>query len=151
MKSKLKYVFYVLVALFGILQFFRPKLNTGSVHGSNDLNQVHEIPNEIEAIFVKACYDCHSNNTTYPWYTNIQPIGLWMQNHVDEGKEEFNFSEFASYSAKKQKHKIHEIEEVVEENEMHLNSYTWTHGDAVLSDGEKKLLIDWVKNCMKKY
>lgn len=152
MKSKkIKVILLVATGIFLVLQFFRPTLNSGALRTSSDIHHVHEVPAAIDAIFKRACYDCHSNNTEYPWYANIQPFGWWINDHVYEGKEELNFSVFASYSLKKQRHKIHEIEEVVEEGEMPLNSYTIMHGDAELTDTDKKLIYNWVNKCMEFY
>ena len=95
-------------------------------------------------ILQTSCFDCHSNYTNYPWYTNIQPIGWWLNHHVDEGKEELNFSEFESYSLKRKLHKLEEIKEMVEEGEMPLSSYTLIHGDTKLSPEQKEILYTWV-------
>lgn len=139
-----------LLALFVILQFFRPKRNQSTEAQPQALAQRYELPADVKSILDKACLDCHSNNTNYPWYTNVQPVGWWLQNHVTEGKSELNFSEFLSYSAKKQNHKMKEVAEQVEKGEMPLNSYTWVHKDAILTEAEKKLLIDWASALEKK-
>lgn len=129
-----------------IMQFIRPARNESTVAATNDIATVYTVPDDVSAILKKACYDCHSNNTRYPWYTNIQPAGLWMQHHVDDGKEELNFNEFATYKKKRQAHKMEEVAEMVEKGEMPLNSYTWIHKDAILTAAEKELLINWAKN-----
>lgn len=143
----LKYTFYTLLSVFIIMQFFRPARNTGSLHGPNDINHTVKVPENVEGILVKMCYDCHSNNTNYPWYTNIQPVGNWMQDHVEEGKGELNFSEFKTYKLKRQRYKLRECEEMVEEGEMPLDSYRWTHGD--LDENEKKILIKWINDAIE--
>lgn len=146
--SCMRKIFYLVLGIVLVLQFFRPTRNTGEAHGPNDITHVVQVPEEVIDILKKSCYDCHSNNTHYPWYTNIQPIGWWLQDHVDEGKEELNFTEFKKYSLKKQKHKLQECEEMVEEDEMPLSSYTWMHSDAQLSNEEKQVLVQWVKVAM---
>jgi hypothetical protein len=93
-----------------------------------------------------SCYDCHSNQTNYPWYTQIQPIGFWLNNHVKEGKEELNFSEFVLYKQKKQLHKLDEMIEMIEEQEMPLKSYTWVHTSAELTPEQKSILVNWAKH-----
>lgn len=135
-----------LLLLFVLFQFYRPARNRSDAAQPNDISQVYPVPAPVKTILDKSCNDCHSNNTEYPWYTEIQPIGLWTQNHVNEGKEELNFSEFKTYSAKRQAKKMHEVVEMIEENEMPLNSYLWIHGDAKLSADEKATLISWAKN-----
>lgn len=147
-KKILKYTLYTLLGVFVVIQFIRPTKNVGKVHGDNDINHVVNVPENVEAILVKACYDCHSNNTNYPWYTNIQPFGWWIQHHVDEGIEELNFSEYKNYKLKRQRHKLHECEEMIEEDEMPLNSYLWIHSEAKLTKEEKQALITWVHESM---
>ncbi|HLP96444.1 MAG TPA: heme-binding domain-containing protein, partial [Saprospiraceae bacterium] len=102
----------------------------------------------VNTILEVACNDCHSNLTRYPWYANIQPVASWLANHVDEGKRELNFSTFTTRKVAVQNHKFEEIIEMVNEGEMPLGSYTWTHRDAVLSDAQKKLLVEWAQSCM---
>lgn len=137
-----------LVIVLVILQFIRPEGNISTTTSANDIRVTHAVPANVLSVLKRACYDCHSNNTNYPWYTNIQPVGWWMQHHVNEGKEELNFSEFGTYSAKKAAHKLEETAEMVEEKEMPLESYTWIHKDAKLSADEIKLVADWA-NALK--
>lgn len=137
-----------LVIVLVILQFIRPERNISTTASANDIRVTHAVPANVLSVLKRACYDCHSNNTNYPWYTNIQPVGWWMQHHVNEGKEELNFSEFGTYSAKKAAHKLEETAEMVEEKEMPLESYTWIHKDAKLSADEIKLVADWA-NALK--
>jgi len=98
---------------------------------------------EVAATLEKYCYDCHSNNTVYPWYSEVAPISLWIDGHVEEGKEHFNVSDWATWSLKKKDHKIDELIEEVEEGHMPEDSYTWMHGS--LSELEKEQLIAWGK------
>lgn len=143
-----KKILYGLLGAFALLQVYPRFSNDGSVDGPNAMNNAVTVPENVNAILSKACNDCHTNHTNKPWYTLIQPFDMWIGHHVDEGKEELNFSEFKSYPLKKQLHKIHEIEEVLKEGEMPLDSYTWMHGDAKLSDKEKQTLYNWVEEAM---
>lgn len=132
-------------ALGGILlmQFIRPAKNEGELYADNHIRNVVRLPGDIDMIFKTSCYDCHSNLTHYPWYTNIQPIGWWMARHIDEGRDECNFSEFKSYKLKRQLKKFKQIAELVDEREMPLGSYTWIHRDAVLNDEQIGLIKQW--------
>ncbi|MCB0697265.1 MAG: heme-binding domain-containing protein [Chitinophagaceae bacterium] len=138
-----KKIMYGLLAVLVVIQFIRPQKNVSEIPSQNDIRVQHPLPGNVESILKRACFDCHSNNTEYPWYTNIQPVGWWLQNHINEGKEELNFSEFATYSAKKADHKLHEVVEMVEEKEMPLSSYTLIHKDAILTAQETETLINW--------
>jgi hypothetical protein len=141
------------IALFAILvliQFIRPERNGNWEKSDNDISMAINVPSNVQQILETSCYDCHSNHTTYPWYTNIQPIGLWMQHHVDEGKEELNFSEFKTYKPKRQKHKLEEIAEQVNEHEMPLSSYTLIHKNAILTPEQNVALVSWAKQEFEK-
>lgn len=135
-----------LLLLLVVAQFIRPEKNTAQLASENDIRVHYNVPGNVLSVLKRACYDCHSNNSSYPWYTNIQPLGWWIQRHIDEGKEHFNFSEFASYSIKKAAHKMEEVAEEVEEGEMPLTNYTWMHAEAKLTDSEKELIVSWAKN-----
>jgi hypothetical protein len=142
----LKKILIGLLIVLVLIQFIRPARNRSNVPALNDITAHYAVPNDVQVVLQRACNDCHSNNTTYPWYANIQPFGLWLQNHIDEGKEHLNFSEFGSYNKKKQAHKMEEVAEMVEEDEMPLASYTWIHRDAKLSKEDKDLLLAWSKS-----
>jgi len=143
----IKKIFIVLLVALIAIQFVRPTKNT-SGEKSNDVSTKYIMSDTVRLVFDKACADCHSNNTKYPWYASIQPLGLWLDHHVDEGKGEFNINEFAAYRAGKQNHKLKEVIEQIEEGEMPLNSYTLIHKEAVLSEKEKATLINWCKTVM---
>jgi hypothetical protein len=130
-----------------IIQFIRPERNVSEeIITARDVSKVHQIPENVHQILMKKCYDCHSNNTTYPWYINFQPVGWWLAHHIDEGKEELNFSEFATYDKKKADHKLEEIGEVLEDGSMPLKSYTLIHAEAKISDEEKQAVNAWLKS-----
>ena len=140
-----KKIFLVILALLVIIQFIRPARNVSSSTSANDITKHFTVPDDVNLILKRACNDCHSNNTIYPWYTNIQPVGWWMANHVKEGKGHLNFSEFGSYTPKKQHHKLEEVVEMVKESEMPLDSYTWMHKDAKLTEQERVLIVNWAE------
>src|ERR1700757_3469315 len=140
--SKKKKVLYVIIGLLGIIQFIRPSKNLGEVYTKNDISHSVDVPANVKNILEKSCNDCHSNNTHYPWYTNVQPLGWWLNHHVKEGIEELNFSEFNAYKLRRKLHKLEEIAEQVKEGEMPLGTYTWMHGEAKLSTAEQQILID---------
>ena len=135
----------VLLVVFIAIQFFRPEknINTTAAATANDISKVFSVPNNIQTILKTSCYDCHSNNTVYPWYATIQPAAWWLKDHVDEGKKEVNFNEFASYSPRRQFKKFEELKEEVEEEEMPLSSYKLIHKNAILSKEQSATLTEW--------
>jgi len=138
-----KKIFLIILAILVIIQFIRPSKNISTVVSQNDISKHYTVPDGVKKILEISCNDCHTNNTEYPWYTNIQPVGWWMQWHVTEGKGHLDFSEFAAYTPKRQHHKLEETERLVKEGEMPLNSYLWIHTDAKLSPEQKDQLIKW--------
>ena len=132
-----------IVLLLLLVQFIPSEKNRAIGVQKNDVFTKYPASAEVQAIGKKACYDCHSNNTIYPWYANVQPLAWWINDHVQEGKGELNFSEFTTYSPKRARHKLEEVAEQVNEHEMPLNSYTSIHAEARLTDAERKVLADW--------
>jgi hypothetical protein len=139
----LKKILIALLIILVVIQFIRPEKNIATGAQPNDISAVYPMPEHVSEIVKTVCYDCHSNQTVYPWYFNVQPLAWWLDHHIDEGKEHLNFSEFKTYPLKKQAHKFEELAEMVENGEMPLKSYTWTHKPARLNSEERQILINW--------
>lgn len=139
-----------LLAVLVIMQFIRPEKNISN-ENTYHLNTAYEVPSEVADLLAVACNDCHSNQTRYPWYSNIQPVGWWLDHHVEEGTEHLNFSEFTKRRVAIQNHKFEEIIEEVEEHKMPMDEYTYLglHSDADLSDAQRQVLMDWAKSQME--
>jgi len=150
-KLPLKKIGLGLLVILVILQFFQIDKTNPESDPAKDLIAMTSPSEDVKLILEKACYDCHSNQTEYPWYTSVAPVSWWIKDHIDHGKGHLNFSEWGDYSVKKQDHKLEELIEEVEEGEMPLDSYTWVHGDARLSDAQKKSLMDWAAKLRKEY
>lgn len=142
-----KIMLVLLVALVAI-QFIHPKKNRAEGPQPNYIGNAFAIPEDAKAILAKACNDCHSNNTRYPWYAKVQPVHWWLNKHVVEGKKKINFDEYSNKSLRYQYHKMEEVIEMVKDKEMPLNSYTWTHKDAKLSDNERSMITGWAQSVM---
>ena len=141
--SKTQKVLLVLLAVFIIIQFFQPEKNQSAAATPNDLFAHYQAPDSLKQLIKTACYDCHSNNTVYPWYSNIQPVAWWLDDHVTVGKKKFNFSEFATYAPKKADHKMEEFVEMIKEEEMPLKSYTIIHTDSKLTNAQRVAMTSW--------
>jgi hypothetical protein len=133
----------LLIALVGI-QFVPTTRNQTDVVPRTDFMIVNDVPKDIENIVKTSCYDCHSNNTEYPWYNKVQPVAWFLEDHITHGKEELNFNEWDTYSSRRKNSKLKSVISQVEDGEMPLTSYTLVHRDAKLSDTEKKTVLDWV-------
>lgn len=144
MKSILKKAFWLLLVIFVVIQFFRPTKNIASALSANDISTKYNVPADVKNILQTSCSDCHSNNTTYPWYSNIQPVAWYLNDHVQDGKRHLNFSEFATYRIGKQYRKLEEVSHEIEDGEMPMTSYKLIHGNAKLNDAQKATIYKWV-------
>ena len=124
-------------------QFVRPEKNLSVGTSPNDLSVKHPPGAEVQNLLQRACYDCHSNRTFYPWYAEVQPLGWWLAYHVNDGKRHLNFSEFGTYTVKRSVSKLEQISDEVSQHAMPLPSYTWAHPEARLTPAEIKQLTDW--------
>ena len=131
-----------LLLILLVMQAFRPTKNL-SANTENDISVSYAVPSEVKTILAKACNDCHSNKTAYPWYANIQPAAFWLNDHVLDGKRHLNFNEFNKYRIAKQYKKLEECIDEVKDGEMPLESYTIIHKNAILSEAEKTTLSNW--------
>ena len=143
MKKVIKWSLLIVAVVLVVIQFFRPEKNISSAVADQDIAKHYGVPDKVLAVLQRSCFDCHSNNTAYPWYNNIQPFAWFLADHVKDGKDELNFSIFASYTPKKAAHKLDEVIGETGEGEMPLSSYTLIHRNAVLSDQEIKMINEW--------
>lgn len=144
MKKKILLGSFIILAA---IQFARPakNLSSATTPGPDDVTVLHPTPPAVKATLARACYDCHSDHTRYPWYAEVQPVGWWIASHVSDGKRHLNFSQFGRYDAKRATRKMNEVIDEVNEHEMPLSSYTLVHRDAVLSDTERDALENWAR------
>ena len=127
------------------IQSFRPERNRSDGPFPQDIAAAVPVPDSIHQLLRSACYDCHSNHTTYPWYAKLQPGGSYLAHHIKEGKAELNFHEFVAYSKRRQEGKLKAIAGQVKDGEMPLASYTWLHPEARLSDAQKAGIVAWAR------
>lgn len=139
----------VLLAVLLLIQLVRPQKNTSASPAGKAFVDTFKVGKQVDAILAVSCYDCHSNNTNYPWYSEIQPMAWLMDKHVKEGKEKLNFDELPSYGPRKLNSKFTQITKQVEQGKMPLNSYLWMHGGARLSAEDKQLLVDYFNSLIE--
>ena len=135
----------LLLALVAV-QFIRSPRNAGVAEGPSSIVAIHQVPADVRRLLTRACYDCHSNSTKYPWYAAVQPAGWWLNRHVTQGRAELNFSEFAAYSRKRAVRKLNHVAEEVRERHMPLKSYLLLHGEAKLTDADIALVSNWAED-----
>lgn len=132
----------LLVIALIIIQFFQPEKNFKPATADGIAFQM-EMPETVKKYIVNSCFDCHSNQTRYPWYSRIAPVSWIMADHIREGKEHLNFSEWASYSKREQISLLNEICETVTDRSMPLKGYVRLHKDAELFDFEIQEICRW--------
>lgn len=112
MKIVKKILLVLLLALI-VIQFIHPKKNKAEGPQPNFIGNSFAIPDDVKTILAKACNDCHSNNSTYPWYAKIQPVHWWLDGHIKDGKKHLNFDEYTHKSLRTQFHKMEETVDMV--------------------------------------
>jgi hypothetical protein len=143
MKSVKIIAILLLVGFVGI-QFIPTERNQNDVIPETDFILVNNAPETIKKKLQVSCYDCHSNNTQYPWYNKIQPVAWFLEDHIKEGKAELNFNEWDSLSSRRKKSKLRSIVKQIEGNEMPPDSYALIHKDAIFSEAEAEEMIHWI-------
>jgi hypothetical protein len=141
----LRKILWILAGLLLVMQLIRPNQTNPPVDAAADLRQAARPPAEVMTIIKDACYDCHSNETVYPWYSQVAPVSWWVNDHIAEGREKLNFSEFGNLGAEDRAEAMEESAEEVREGKMPLPSYTWLgmHPKANLSDAQRQTLVAW--------
>jgi len=146
MKRTIKIAAIVIIIVFAVIQFYRPKMTNPPVVQAETLEAATEVPENARQILVRSCNDCHSNQTVYPWYSNIAPFSWLLADHINEGRRELNFSIWATYGTQRKRNKLDEICEQITGDLMPHSQYLWLHRNAALSEEDKKILCDWTEN-----
>ncbi|MDF1517143.1 MAG: heme-binding domain-containing protein [Lutibacter sp.] len=141
----MKKILLGILAIFILIQFIRPEKNN-SKNEMNAMSTVMEIPVEVTKIIQTSCADCHTNSTNYPWYSEIAPASWYLAQHVKEGKEHLNFSEWTTYNKDQQAHILKDIKEVLNDREMPLKSYLLIHKEAKLTENQYQIMYDWANS-----
>ena len=145
MKKVYRRILIIGLGIFFLMQLNQPARNkdNGQILPSHITN-LYNVPGNVKIILANSCYDCHSNNTMYPWYSYIQPARLFMDMHIRNAKKELNFSEFGNYSKRRQWSKLESISKQVKSGDMPLFSYTILHKNAKLTPEQKETVIGWI-------
>jgi len=150
MKKTLKLLALVIIALVILIQLYRPERYTTEEITSDHITKVLKVPDNVQSIFKRSCYDCHSNQTRWPWYSGVAPVSWFVISDVSRGRSKMNFSEWGKYSKDKQSIKLDNICDEITDGEMPLKQYLYIHKEAVLSKEDKNILCNWSKEESKK-
>ncbi|MCB9230869.1 MAG: heme-binding domain-containing protein [Bacteroidia bacterium] len=144
-KTHWKKIALGLVVALVLIQFIPVDRSVPEMVPADDYMMVESPPQDVAVLIKEACYDCHSFETEYPWYSRVAPVSFWLQNHINGGRKHLNFSKWGSYEQKRKDHKKEECEEMVEAGEMPMASFTWAHPEARLSEADREKLVSWFK------
>lgn len=146
MKKIIKLLVIVIIALIVLIQLYRPeRFTTAEVTGDHITKKLN-VPSNVETILKRSCYDCHSNQTTWPWYSAVAPISWFVISDVTRGRAKMNFSEWGKYSQNKQSIKLDKICDQITDGNMPLKQYLYIHKNAVLSQQDKDILCNWANS-----
>jgi Haem-binding domain len=143
LRKILKWTAIGLAVIFAALQFIRPARTNPPVDEARTILAHTRITPEVARILDRSCNDCHSNQTRWPWYSNIAPVSWFVVNHVNVGRREMNFSDWAQYDTEHQQGLLKDICGEVKDGHMPLPSYLRLHQEARLSSEDVRMLCDW--------
>ena len=143
MKKKLMWGAVVLLVVFLLIQVKRPDRTNPPVNQAAVYTAHLSVPEDVKSIISRACYDCHSNETTWPWYSNVAPVSWLVAHDVEEGRRHLNFSEWGTYKKGRMIKKLSEIEGEVTDNSMPMPKYLKMHPEAVLTAADRERLSKW--------
>ena len=133
------------LAAFALIQFKGIDKSPIEINPESDFLMIEQAPKEVVELIKTSCYDCHSNLTTYPWYSNIAPVSWWLKGHIDNGRGKLNFSEWDSYSFEESDTLKVKSANLIEKKWMPILTYKIIHKESRLSDEQRALLIGWLK------
>lgn len=139
----LKWVFVLGILLVVVAQFVRPAKTNPTTDPSLSVENQTKLDPKVSSILTRSCFDCHSNKSVWPWYSNVAPVSWFVINHVSEGRRQLNFSEWGQYDQIRRQKKLKEICDQVKAHEMPLSSYTPLHPNSKLSEDDINTLCDW--------
>ena len=143
---RIKKGLWIIPGILLLMQLIRIDKSNPPIDPSVDFEPVVKPPEDVMEILKSACYNCHSNETRYPWYSNVAPVSWWLKHHVNEAREHFDFSTLGQFKGAQLAEILADASEVVESGEMPLKSYTWMHPEARLSTEQRNRLVQWMRD-----
>ena len=140
-KRNLRIAFLV---VFALIQFVVIDKSPMEINPEADFLMIEQAPKEVAELMQTSCYDCHSNLTTYPWYSDIAPVSWWLKGHIDNGRGKLNFSEWDSYTLEEGDSLKQLSADLIEKKWMPILTYKIMHKESRLSEDQRALLVDWL-------
>jgi hypothetical protein len=136
----------VLIAL--VIQLVPSELPSTEINNPGDLIESGIVSIEVAGLLRTSCYDCHSNETKFPWYSYVAPFSWLIAKDVKDARKELNFSVWHDYDMVEKLKKLDDISIEVKEGEMPMPIYTAIHTSAKLSDAQRQLIVQWAEDAM---
>jgi Haem-binding domain len=133
----------ILLGLLLVVQVVRPARTNPAVNQDQTLEAHAQMSPSVAATLTRSCSDCHSNNTRWPWYSNVAPVSWFLINHVAEARDRLNISEWGKYDRAETEALLKKMCREVKSGGMPLSSYTLIHRDARLSPDDVSQICDW--------
>ena len=143
MKKTFKIGFFVLIGLFLLIQVYRPQRTRTDEITKDHITKAIDVPGNVQSIFKRSCYNCHSEQTDWPWYSNIAPVSWLVISDVTGARAKMNLSQFGKYTKDKQSRELSKICDMITNKDMPPAKYTMIHSDAVLTQEDKDMLCNW--------
>ncbi|MDO9511772.1 MAG: heme-binding domain-containing protein [Bacteroidales bacterium] len=142
-------IYWVIAGLLIIIQVFRIDKTHPPFLPEQDFITISNPPDNFYSMLKNSCYDCHSYETEYPWYSNVAPVSWFLKMHVNEGRSHLNFSDWGNFDTEKSNIQFKKCIKVIEDGEMPLISYTLLHLKARLNENKRLRLASWIKSQQK--
>ena len=139
----MKKILIIFIVLLAAIQFITIDKTNPPADMNKDFLATTNPPSDIDVILKSACYDCHSNHTEYPWYTNVAPVSWIIKQHINDGRNHLNFSDWNDYTDKKKDHKLEECLDMIKSGEMPMQGYVMFHEEAEFNHEQKMAIISW--------
>jgi hypothetical protein len=133
----------VMIGAAFAIQIVRPARTNPPTDPARTLTTVADVPAGAHDVLVRGCQDCHSNDTRWPWYSNVAPISWFVIDHVNHGRRHFNYSDWAQYDRDRIPGLLKDICELTRKGDMPMSSYLWLHPDSRLTDTDVTVLCEW--------
>lgn len=146
MSKELKIILSVLLGIALIIQFIPSDLPGNSTDNTYNFITENEVPPEIADLLKTACYDCHSQEVKFPWYSYIAPVSWQVATDINMGREHLDFSNWHQLSKRKKIKSLGEITDEVESGNMPMSIYVLLHKEANLSSQQREQLVSWAEN-----
>jgi hypothetical protein len=143
LKKRYRWILGGLLIAGALLQLTNPARTNPPAAPERDLLATNAPPAEVAALIKAAYYDCHSNETQWPWYSRVAPISWLVVGHVDDGRKRLNFSDWPNDDPRRAAKKWNRVSEELDSGNMPLPSYARIHPPARLSGEQRHRLVDW--------